>query len=176
MPIVEGICHKHVSRGVEPHQYDAIGECLLHAMAQTLGPVAIPSVMAAWTEAYGFLAKTFQDAEARIKAELAEKADFGGFIDMTVQSTTVHGDEKHIVFARKESREVGEYGKGQFVAVRVKIGHGEETTTTLKLIPGEQGKITVKSGISNEKATTAVRGLCVGDIVPVSLPCGKIQV
>lgn len=175
MPIVQDICHKHVSRGVVAPHYDAVGECLLAALRETLGEAATPGIMTAWEEAYGFLAKAFIDTETKIKAEMAKKAGYDGMALMTVERVTDENKERVFVLARKDGGVVGTYGKGQYVAVQVKAWQGQESMTTLTLRPGESGKITAVVSDSYEKASIAVRGLRVGDTVPVSMPCGKVK-
>lgn len=60
---VERIVNKHVSLGVTPEQYDIVGSCLLKAIKAVLGDAATDEVIAAWAEAYGFLAGLLIEAE-----------------------------------------------------------------------------------------------------------------
>ena len=43
---VSRIVHKHCALGIQPHQYDIVGECLLAAIAEVLGEAAIFSFQA----------------------------------------------------------------------------------------------------------------------------------
>lgn len=66
LPAVACAAHKHVSLGVQPKHYDAIGETLLAAIQQVLSLPDDHPALAAWGEACGVLANVFINAEAAI--------------------------------------------------------------------------------------------------------------
>ena len=55
-PVVERIAQKHVALNILPEHYPAVGRALIGALRNVLGQAATDEVIAAWTEAYGFLA------------------------------------------------------------------------------------------------------------------------
>lgn len=173
LPFVERICHKHVSRGVKAIQYDAIGECLLFGMKQTLGDdVATPEFMEAWSEAYAFLAQTFIDMEVRLKAQLAEAAGYEGMVDMRVASVITNDKSCTIGFI-PVSHHVPEFKDGQFVAIKVMLEDGSTSMATKKLVSNESNELTVYIPFSKEKSTIKLCEAKVDDVLPVSIPCGK---
>jgi len=62
LPAVQEMAKRHVSYGVEAKHYDTVGAALLWTLAQGLGPAFTPEAEAAWTEAYGTVAKVMKDA------------------------------------------------------------------------------------------------------------------
>lgn len=75
-PAVERIAQKHVGLQILPEHYPHVGEALLGAIKAVLGDAATEEILAAWAEAYGFLAKILMAREDRIYHELAD-ADGG---------------------------------------------------------------------------------------------------
>ena len=65
-PAVELIAQKHCSLGIQAEHYPIVGKHLLVAIKDVLGDAATEEVIAAWAEAYGFLAKVFIEREAAI--------------------------------------------------------------------------------------------------------------
>lgn len=68
VPVVQSIAAKHVAKNVQPEHYDIVGDCLLRAMVEVLGPLD-PAIISAWTEAYAFLASVFVETEAGMYAD-----------------------------------------------------------------------------------------------------------
>ena len=63
---VNKIVQKHVSLGILPEQYDAVGSCLLQAIKTVLGDAATDEIIDAWGQAYGQLAEILINAEEAI--------------------------------------------------------------------------------------------------------------
>lgn len=165
LPNVHRIAHKHVSRGIESSQYEAIGDSLLFAIKEVLSDAATDAIMTAWTEAFGFLADTFISIEADLKKKLAESAGFEGMVDMRVASKN---DEERLIGFVPVEHGLPPYAKGQFVAVVV-----DELMTSVPLTEGDPTEVTVKRRDNKEKATLALARLKEGDVIKVSMPCGK---
>ena len=64
-PVVGAIAEKHSAAGVEPSHYVIVGDELLGAMVDVLGPLDV-EVLDAWAEAYDALAAVFIDVEASL--------------------------------------------------------------------------------------------------------------
>jgi nitric oxide dioxygenase len=93
MPVVERICHMHVSRNVRAPHYSLVGQCLLAAMERVLGSeVCDATVLAAWKEAFKFLADKFIATETaiRLAAEKEDAAGFSGYKSMTIAKIVEH--------------------------------------------------------------------------------------
>lgn len=66
---LEHIAHKHTNTRVVAEQYPVIGACLLQAIKDVLGDAASPEIMAAWGDAYNFLADILINREKEIYRE-----------------------------------------------------------------------------------------------------------
>ena len=63
---IEAIAKKHVSANVQAEHYPIVGNMLLSAMKDVLGDIANEEVIAAWSEAYFFLADIFIKKEQEL--------------------------------------------------------------------------------------------------------------
>ncbi len=70
---VSKIVQKHTALGILPHQYDAVGSCLLQAIKAVLGDAATDEVIDAWAKAYGQLANILIAAEESIYTQNEQK-------------------------------------------------------------------------------------------------------
>ncbi|ERT03354.1 nitric oxide dioxygenase [Sporothrix schenckii 1099-18] len=76
---VERIAHKHASLQIQPDQYDIVGKYLIQAIGQVLGDAATPSIVDAWTAAYGVLADVFIGRERSLYNEARARDNFKGW-------------------------------------------------------------------------------------------------
>jgi nitric oxide dioxygenase len=66
---VEKIAQRHVAVSILPQHYPAVANALLPAIRDVLGDAATDEILAAWGEAYWFLAEILIDREAEIYRE-----------------------------------------------------------------------------------------------------------
>jgi nitric oxide dioxygenase len=85
-PAVERIAQKHAGLQILPEHYPYVGEALLGAIKAVLGDAATEEILAAWGEAYWFLADILIAREASVYREQRE-ADGGwnGWRDFRVE-------------------------------------------------------------------------------------------
>ncbi len=85
-PTVERIAQKHVGLQILPEHYPHVGDALLAAIEEVLGDAATADVLAAWGEAYWFLADILIGREASLYRAL-ETAEGGwsGWRNFTVE-------------------------------------------------------------------------------------------
>lgn len=67
------IIHKHVALGVLPEHYPIVGQYLLRAIREVLGPAATDEIIDAWGQAYGALADVLIQAEEQLYTENAQR-------------------------------------------------------------------------------------------------------
>ncbi len=92
---VERIAQKHVALNILPQHYPYVAEALLGAIKDILGEAATDEVIAAWGEAYWFLAELLIGREATIYRELASApGGWNGWRDFVVESVA---DESAII-------------------------------------------------------------------------------
>src|SRR6478735_7936039 len=70
-PAVERIAQKHVGLNILPEHYPHVAEALLGAIKDVLGDAATHEILAAWGEAYWFLAHVLIGRETAIYTSLA---------------------------------------------------------------------------------------------------------
>jgi nitric oxide dioxygenase len=75
-PVVERIAHKHIGYHILPEHYPFVATALLGAIGEVLGDAATKEVLAAWGEAYWFLAEVLKARETAIREE-SEHSDGG---------------------------------------------------------------------------------------------------
>lgn len=88
-PAVERIAQKHVGLQILPEHYPYVGDALLGAIKDVLGDAATDEVLAAWGDAYWFLADILIARERQIYQKL-ESAEGGwtGWRDFHVETVT----------------------------------------------------------------------------------------
>lgn len=77
-PVVERIAQKHIGYNIYAEHYPYVAKALLGAITHVLGDAATPAVLAAWGEAYWFLAEILKGREKTIREEIESVA--GGWI------------------------------------------------------------------------------------------------
>jgi nitric oxide dioxygenase len=65
---IEQMATVHVNTNVLPEHYPMVGDALLQAIKNVLGDAATDEVMAAWEEAFGFLANVLINREKELYA------------------------------------------------------------------------------------------------------------
>jgi nitric oxide dioxygenase len=76
MPVVERIAYKHVGYHILPEHYPYVANALLAAIKEVLGDAATQEILAAWGEAYWFLADVLKARETVLREEIL-KAEGG---------------------------------------------------------------------------------------------------
>ncbi len=66
--VLTDLGQRHLSYGVKPAAYDAVGEALLWTLEQGLGPSFDPPTRAAWTRLYGVMADVMLGASSEMAA------------------------------------------------------------------------------------------------------------
>ena len=84
-PAVEGIAQKHVGLNILPEHYPYVAEALLGAIEDVLADAATEEILAAWGEAYWYLADVLIARERLIYQGLAAApGGWNGWRDFTV--------------------------------------------------------------------------------------------
>ena len=66
VPQFERMCNKHCLLGIQPQHYGILGEYLIQAFADALGPIMTSEVKVAWTRAYDILASMLIGRERQL--------------------------------------------------------------------------------------------------------------
>jgi nitric oxide dioxygenase len=183
-PVVERIAQKHVALNILPEHYPAVGRALIGALRDVLGQAATEEVIAAWTEAYEFLAQILMRREQELYDQRAEAP--GGWlgwrefvIDRVVPESEVITS---FYLVPRDGRPIMGFKPGQYLTFQLDIpGHGQVVRNySASCVPG-QGyyRISVKREGAPDDAPDAPRGLASnylhdqggpGTVVRVSAP------
>jgi len=184
-PAVELIAQKHCSLGIHPHHYPIVGNHLLAAIKDILGDSATEDVIAAWSEAYGFLAGIFIKRETQIyQAQSATPGGWNGFRRFIVERKKPENEIITSFYMRPEDGgALATFKPGQYITVR--IDHPATPTSprnySLSDRPGvSHYRISVKRELAPD--TGSPNGLISnflhdnvleGDVLEIGPPCGE---
>jgi len=184
-PAVELIAQKHCSLGIQPHHYPIVGKHLLAAIKDILGDSATEDVIAAWSEAYGFLASIFMRRETQIyQTQRETPGGWNGFRRFIVVKEQPENEIITSFYMRPEDGgALATFKPGQYITV--KIDHPETPTSprnySLSDRPGVgHYRISVKRELAPE--TGSPNGLISnflhdqvveGDVLEIGPPCGE---
>lgn len=184
-PAVELIAQKHCSLGIQPHHYPIVGKHLLAAIKDILGDSATEDVIAAWSEAYGFLAGIFIGRETQIYQTQSETpGGWNGFRRFIVERKQPENEIITSFYLRPEdSGALATFKPGQYITVR--IDHPATPTSprnySLSDRPGVgHYRISVKRELAPDAGSP--NGLISnflhdhvleGDVLEIGPPCGE---
>jgi len=120
-PAVELIAHKHCSLGIQPEHYPIVGKHLLVAIRDVLGEAATDEIIAAWGEAYGFLAEVCIKREAEIYEEQkSAPGGWNGYRKFVVEQKTPESEIISSFYLRPaDGGPLPTFRPGQYLTVRV---------------------------------------------------------
>jgi len=122
IPKLERMCNKHCSLGIKPEHYDIVGEYLIRAFAEVLGPAMTPTVKEAWTKAYWLLARMLIGREVQLYKDFESWSSWRPFkINRVVQESD---DITSFYIVPQDGKRLPRYHPGQYVSVRVKVPDG----------------------------------------------------
>lgn len=177
-PAVERIAQKHVGLQILPEHYPHVGEALLGAIKAVLGDAATDEILAAWGEAYWFLAHILIAREERVYGE--QKQAHGGWngwrnfrIERMVRESSVINS---FILRPVDGRSVMKHKPGQYLTFWFEIpGHApvKRNYSISSAANGETYRISVKrepqglaSGWLHDRAKE-------GTVLKVAPPAGE---
>jgi nitric oxide dioxygenase len=121
---VERIAQKHAGLLVLPEHYPHVAEALLAAIRDVLGAAATDAVLAAWGEAYWFLAELLIDREGAIYREVAAApGGWHGLRRFRVAARTAEGgDMLSLRLEPEDGRPVLRHRPGQYLSFQLPLG------------------------------------------------------
>jgi len=184
-PAVELIAQKHCSLGIQREQYPIVGKHLLVAIRDVLGDAATEDVIAAWAEAYGFLAEVCIGRETEIYQEQASAAGgWNGYRKFRVEQRVVECENVTSFYLKpSDGKALRDFKPGQYITVN--LSHPATPTSprnySLSDRPGlSHYRISVKREAAPTLSTPA--GLISnllhdqvqpGDELSIGPPCGE---
>jgi nitric oxide dioxygenase len=120
---VERIAQKHVALNILPEHYPHVADALLAAIGDVLGEAATPAILAAWGEAYWFLAELLIGREATIYRDLAARVGgWNGWRDFVVESVTPESETiRSFVLVPADGGPVMRHEPGQYLGFLIDL-------------------------------------------------------
>lgn len=133
------IIQKHVALDIRPEHYPIVGACLLSAIKEVLGDGATDEVIAAWGEAYNFLAELLINAEEAIYHEREQQS--GGWRGPRRFRVARKQQESEVItsfyFEPVDGRDLLQFEPGQYITILLTVdGQPLRRTYSLSCQPG----------------------------------------
>lgn len=148
-PAVERIAQKHVGLNILPEHYPYVAEALLGAIKDALGEAATEEILAAWGEAYWYLAEVLIARERAIYGGLAAApGGWTGWRDFRVEGKERESDIiTSFILRPADGGPVLRHRPGQYLTIWLEIPghHSLKRNYSISSAPnGETYRITVK--------------------------------
>lgn len=185
-PVVELICHKHVSLNIQAPDYDIVGENLLHSISEVLAISMDDQLIGAWAAAYAQLADLFIATEKSLYEQHASTpGSWLGWRNFIVDRKVKENSEiTSFYLVPEDNQPLPDYKPGQYITVRVNVpelGIRQPRQYSLSDSPG--GKY-LRISVKREDARSAEQDpgyvsstlhnvISQGDSLEVSAPTGN---
>jgi nitric oxide dioxygenase len=146
---VERIVQKHTGLNILPRHYPFVAEALLGAIKDVMGEAATEPVLAAWGEAYWFLADVLMAREAQIYSRTAAApGGWNGWREFNIESTRPESEIiRSFILVPADGRTVMRHRAGQYLtfALDVPGAHHTKRNYSISSAPEDRAyRITVK--------------------------------
>lgn len=177
-PTVERIAHKHIGYHILPEHYPYVATALLGAIKEVLGDAASDEVLAAWGEAYWFLAEILKGREAVIREEI--EALSGGWTGWRAFEVSEKVQESAVITSfilrPKDGGPILRHKPGQYLTFRLGA-LGEATMKrnySISCAPNDDYyRISVKREANGQGGSRYLHDqVQVGDVLEVTPPAG----
>ncbi len=176
-PVVERIAQKHIGFHILPEHYPYVAKALLGALEDVLGEAATPELLAAWGEAFWFLADILKAREGVIRSEI-ERADGGwtGWRAFRVEAKIRESEViTSFVLRPVDGHPVLAHRAGQYLTLRLDRVGAEPLRRNYSISCAANGE-TYRVSIKREALGAASRWLHdfvnVGDVLHSTPPAG----
>lgn len=175
---VERIAQKHTGFLIKPEQYSIVGSHLLATLQELGGDAVTEEVLAAWAQAYGFLANIFIQREQQIYQEQAKQ--HGGWLGERLFTISAKHAESSVItsfiLTPTDGKPVKDFIPGQYLSLKLKhpdLAYEEIRQYSLSDAPnGTHYRISVKREQGGQVSNLLHDILQVGDQISVIPPAG----
>jgi len=177
-PAVERITQKHVGLQILPEHYPHVAEALLGAIKAVLGDAATDEILAAWGEAYWFLANILIARETRIYSEQKDaRGGWNGWRDFRIDTVVRESSVINSYILRPvDGLPVMDFKPGQYLTFWLEIpGQAPvKRNYSISAAPnGETYRISVKREDLGLASGWLHRDAKEGTILKVAAPAGE---
>lgn len=176
-PAVERIAQKHVGLNILPEHYPHVAEALLGAIKDVLGDAATDEILAAWDEAYWFLAHVLIGREKAIYTSLASSpGGWNGWRNFRIESMQKESEIiTSFVLRPEDGGPVLLHRPGQYLTFWIEVPgqHPLKRNYSISSAPnGETYRISVKREPQGIASTWLHDKTEVGTVLKVAPPAG----
>ena len=177
-PAVERIAQKHVGLNILPEHYPHVAEALLGAIKDVLGDAATDEILAAWGEAYWFLAHVLIGREKAIYTSLATApGGWNGWRSFRIESKQRESEIiTSFVLRPEDGQPVLRHQPGQYLTFWIEVPgqHPLKRNYSVSSAPnGETYRISVKREPQGIASTWLHEQTEVGTVLKVAPPAGE---
>lgn len=177
-PAVERIAQKHVGLTILPEHYPHVAEALLGAIRDVLGDAATDEVLAAWGEAYWFLAHVLIGREKAIYTSLASApGGWNGWRNFRIESKQRESEIiTSFVLRPEDGGPVLRHQPGQYLTFWIEVPgqHPLKRNYSISSAPnGETYRISVKREPQGIASSWLHDRIEVGHVLKVAPPAGE---
>ena len=185
-PVIELVCHKHVSLNIQAPDYDIVGENLLHSISEVLDIPMDDELIAAWGVAYQQLADIFIATEKQLyDTHQQTVGSWTGWRNFVVQKKVRESAEiTSFYLVPQDGEALPSYKPGQYITLRVQVpalGIKQPRQYSLSSSPGDSYlRISVKREDPRVEgqdpgyvSSTLHNRVQEGDILELSAPTGN---
>jgi len=177
-PAVERIAQKHVGLNILPEHYPHVAEALLGAIKDVLGEIATDEILAAWGEAYWFLAHVLIGREKAIYTSLATApGGWNGWRNFRVESKNRESAIiTSIVLRPEDGGPVLRHQPGQYLTFWIDVPgqHPLKRNYSISSAPSDETyRISVKREPQGVASSWLHEQTEVGAILKVAPPAGE---
>lgn len=178
VPVVERIAYKHVGYHILPEHYPFVANALLAAIKEVLGDAATDEILAAWGEAYWFLANILKAREVVLREEIMRsEGGWNGWRRFVVAEKIRESSVITSFVLRPEDRgRVLRHKPGQYLTFRLKPTGSPELKRNYSISCGPNGeyyRISVKREANGQGGSRFLHdNVEVGDVLETTPPAG----
>jgi nitric oxide dioxygenase len=177
-PAVERIAHKHIGYNILPEHYPYVAEALLAAIQDILGAAASDEVLAAWGEAYWFLAEILKAREVALRNDIVSSdGGWTGWRRFVVSEKIRESSSiTSFVLRAEDGKSVLRHKPGQYLTFRLKPDQEGELKRNYSISCAPNGKfyrISVKREENGQGGSRFLHDeVRVGAVLEVTPPSG----
>lgn len=176
-PAVERIAQKHVGLQILPEHYPHVANALLGAIEHVLGDAATEEILAAWGEAYWFLANILIAREKRLyDAQVGSTGGWNGWRDFRIEQVIPESSViKSFVLRPVDGGPVMEHKPGQYLTFAFEIPGEAPAKRNYSISAAPNGE-TYRISVKREPMGLASRWLhdqAPGAVLRVAAPAGE---
>lgn len=178
VPIVERIAHKHIGYHILPEHYEYVARALIGAIDEVLGEKVNKDILAAWGEAYWFLANILINREIDIRENLESRTGgWNGWRKFRISDKRRESDViTSFILSPVDGQPVLAHRPGQYLTLNLHFEDGTEIKRNYSISCAPNNlhyRISVKFEPNGQGGSRFLHKVAqIGDIIEMTPPAG----